>query len=200
MKINCPCLYTDGDNSFMNGGVYVRRVCAVLLILFLLAGGAFAQTNAYDLALELVQFFEQASDVRDVPLKGMDNRAIWKDSRADSRCALVVCSSLLEAQEAALADATRSTAVRAVKDCVLYLDSDMGADAILDYQLALAEILGESLDEGEPDYILNVNTKKFHAPACSSVEDMKETNKQPFSGEREDVIAQGYVPCKRCKP
>lgn len=49
-------------------------------------------------------------------------------------------------------------------------------------------------------YILNTNTKKFHYPSCSSVEQMKEKNRKEFSGDREDVISQGYSPCKRCKP
>lgn len=49
-------------------------------------------------------------------------------------------------------------------------------------------------------YILNTNTKKFHYPSCSSVEQMKEKNKKEFSGDREDIISQGYSPCKRCKP
>ena len=49
-------------------------------------------------------------------------------------------------------------------------------------------------------YILNTNTKKFHYPSCSSVDEMKEKNKQVFTRNREDVIIQGYVPCKRCNP
>lgn len=178
----------------------MRRLAAVILMLAMLLGCAAAEESAYNLALLLEDVFEQMSDVRDAPMEELDNRAIWKDNRADSRCALVVYSNETDAKEAELADATRDTSVRAAGDCVLYLDSDMGADAILDYQLALAEILGEDLNEAEPDYILNVNTKKFHYPSCSSVDEMKETNKQPFTGDRKDVIAQGYVPCKRCKP
>ena len=57
--------------------------------------------------------------------------------------------------------------------------------------------------EQEPQgtsYILNKNTKKFHYPNCSSVGEMKEKNKLPYTGDREDVISQGYVPCKRCNP
>ena len=49
-------------------------------------------------------------------------------------------------------------------------------------------------------YILNKNSKKFHNPGCSSVSDMSEKNKIVFNGTRDEVIAQGYVPCKRCKP
>ena len=49
-------------------------------------------------------------------------------------------------------------------------------------------------------YILNTNTKKFHYPGCSSVDQMKESNKQVYTGSREDIISLGYVPCKRCNP
>lgn len=52
----------------------------------------------------------------------------------------------------------------------------------------------------EASYIGNKNTKKFHFPSCSSVSDMKETNKVYFEGTREQVIDMGYVPCKRCSP
>ena len=49
-------------------------------------------------------------------------------------------------------------------------------------------------------YVLNTNTKKFHYPTCSSVDDMKEKNKQIYTGSREEIINMGYVPCKRCNP
>ena len=52
----------------------------------------------------------------------------------------------------------------------------------------------------EVTYILNTSSKKFHYPTCSSVDDMKEKNKQSFTGTRDEAIAQGYVPCKRCNP
>lgn len=49
-------------------------------------------------------------------------------------------------------------------------------------------------------YVANKNTKKFHYPSCSSVEDMKEKNKLYYDGSREELINQGYTPCKRCNP
>ena len=55
-------------------------------------------------------------------------------------------------------------------------------------------------EASQADYILNTNTKKFHYPTCSSVNDMKEKNKQEFFGTRDEAIAQGYSPCGRCKP
>lgn len=50
------------------------------------------------------------------------------------------------------------------------------------------------------DYIANKNTKKFHYPSCDSVADMKEKNKLYFNGTRQELIDQGYEPCKRCNP
>lgn len=49
-------------------------------------------------------------------------------------------------------------------------------------------------------YICNTNTGKFHYPSCSSVNQMSEKNKLAVTGSREEVINQGYVPCKRCNP
>jgi DNA-entry nuclease len=50
------------------------------------------------------------------------------------------------------------------------------------------------------DYLANKNTKKFHYPSCDSVTDMKEKNKLYFNGTRQELIDQGYEPCKRCNP
>ena len=55
-------------------------------------------------------------------------------------------------------------------------------------------------EASQADYILNTNTKKFHYPTCSSVNDMKEKNKQEFFGTRDKAISNGYSPCGRCKP
>ena len=49
-------------------------------------------------------------------------------------------------------------------------------------------------------YIYNTNTGKFHHPDCASVKQMKEENKLPVSTEREELVNQGYVPCKNCNP
>lgn len=49
-------------------------------------------------------------------------------------------------------------------------------------------------------YILNTNKKRFHTPDCSSVKQMKDANKKEFSGSRDELIAEGYVPCKKCNP
>lgn len=50
-----------------------------------------------------------------------------------------------------------------------------------------------------PAYIGNRNTKKFHYPSCSSVGDMNPANKVPLA-TRQQAVAGGYIPCKRCNP
>lgn len=52
----------------------------------------------------------------------------------------------------------------------------------------------------EATYILNTNSKKFHSPSCSSVNKMAEKNKQEYSGDKNDLISQGYSACGICKP
>jgi len=64
----------------------------------------------------------------------------------------------------------------------------------------LANVQEDSSVPSGTRYILNTNTKKFHEPSCSSVDDMKESNKAEFVGDRSEVIARGYDPCGRCKP
>lgn len=64
---------------------------------------------------------------------------------------------------------------------------------------------GESRENPQPDgvimtYILNTNTHKFHRTDCSGIADMKESAKQEYKGTRENLIAQGYAPCGKCKP
>lgn len=49
-------------------------------------------------------------------------------------------------------------------------------------------------------YVLNRNTKKFHYPNCSSVGTIKEKNREDSTLSRDEIIAKGYVPCKRCNP
>lgn len=53
---------------------------------------------------------------------------------------------------------------------------------------------------GQAEYVMNRNTKKFHLPSCASVEDISPENKANFTGSREELIAAGYEPCKRCNP
>lgn len=61
---------------------------------------------------------------------------------------------------------------------------------------------GESrlADSAPKTYIINTNSHKFHEPSCKLADDIKDTNKSTFSGNRYDLIKQGYEPCKSCNP
>lgn len=77
----------------------------------------------------------------------------------------------------------------------------------IDYATGESALIGEDVTEPSeqtsterPDYVLNNNTCKFHRPSCSSVEDIKPSNRENYSGSRETLIERGYEPCKRCHP
>lgn len=59
---------------------------------------------------------------------------------------------------------------------------------------------GDRQDAGGQEYILNISSKRFHLPGCKSALDMKEENREVFSGTRENLIEMGYTPCGSCKP
>lgn len=52
----------------------------------------------------------------------------------------------------------------------------------------------------DSNYILNTNSKKFHYPSCSGAAKIKDSNKAEFSGDRSDLIDEGYSPCGICNP
>lgn len=52
----------------------------------------------------------------------------------------------------------------------------------------------------EANYVLNTSTHKFHRPTCSEIKKIHTENRQDVSGNRNDIISQGYTPCKKCNP
>lgn len=50
------------------------------------------------------------------------------------------------------------------------------------------------------EYILNINSKKFHLPSCDGVNQMSEKNKKNYTGYKNDLISQGYEACGSCNP
>ena len=55
----------------------------------------------------------------------------------------------------------------------------------------------------QPDgeyYVLNTSTRKFHYGWCSSAGKIAEKNRATYTGSREDLISQGYSPCRICNP
>lgn len=68
----------------------------------------------------------------------------------------------------------------------------------------LNEPSDEDLKEVQIDttnnYVLNKNTKVFHYPYCSSVSQMKDSNKKEMKATRDEIINKGYKPCGKCNP
>lgn len=70
-----------------------------------------------------------------------------------------------------------------------------------DSELAsIPETSQSSKKKNEKTYILNTSSRKFHDPSCRSVSQIKDMNKQEFTGTREEVINMGYDPCSICRP
>lgn len=67
-------------------------------------------------------------------------------------------------------------------------------------QTPIFDVPAQTTNSGTGSYVLNKNTKKFHYPSCSSVGDMSPKNRLDVTMSRDDIILQGYVPCKRCNP
>ena len=58
----------------------------------------------------------------------------------------------------------------------------------------------QNVYEDNGTYVLNLNSMKFHYPACSSVGKMSEKNKQIVDWSREELMEKGYAPCGSCNP
>ena len=50
------------------------------------------------------------------------------------------------------------------------------------------------------EFILNTNTKKFHKSDCGQANSINKDNKKTFTGDRQELIDDGYVPAGCCDP
>lgn len=89
-------------------------------------------------------------------------------------------------------------------------DISITSDEVMEIPLAPLEILNtppipdssevkETPVISETNYVGNKNSLVFHKTDCSSVADMKESNKVFFT-IRQNAVDQGYTPCGRCNP
>lgn len=53
---------------------------------------------------------------------------------------------------------------------------------------------------GTRDYIINTDTGKFHLPSCKYASKISNANKKERKRTRAELLAEGYEPCKICKP
>ena len=86
----------------------------------------------------------------------------------------------------------------------IVIDYATGESALAEttQQITEAETQTETQPATQPGtaYVANTNTKKFHYPSCSSVNQIKSENRMDYTGSRDDLINMGYEPCKRCNP
>lgn len=49
-------------------------------------------------------------------------------------------------------------------------------------------------------YVVNTNSGVFHLATCAWADDIAAYNRMDYTGDRADLIAQGYKPCSYCDP
>lgn len=49
-------------------------------------------------------------------------------------------------------------------------------------------------------YILNTSSQKFHTGDCAQGQDIKDSNREEYTGSRESLLEQGYAPAGCCNP
>lgn len=54
--------------------------------------------------------------------------------------------------------------------------------------------------EDDRDFVLNLDSMKFHLPECEYAAVIQEENRVPYLGKRWLLIQDGFTPCKSCKP
>lgn len=84
----------------------------------------------------------------------------------------------------------------------IYINYATGESSLDDSVLETVEEIKttENTTNQEIDYILNTNSKKIHNISCTSVNKIKDDNRQEYTGNRDELISQGYSPCGICKP
>lgn len=73
----------------------------------------------------------------------------------------------------------------------------------IDYKTGESKYIGTddtSTDSEKQEFIVNTATRKFHKADCSEVKNIKSQNKKAYTGYKENLINNGYTPCKKCNP
>lgn len=76
-------------------------------------------------------------------------------------------------------------------------------DIEINYQTGESKYVGSltTTSSGEKqNYVVNLNSRKYHKETCSSVESISQQNKKTYFGYKENLEKNGYVPCSLCKP
>lgn len=71
---------------------------------------------------------------------------------------------------------------------------------IIDYATGVSSIEDVEQEDNENRYILNASSKKFHTQDCDNSKTIKDSNKENYTGTRQNLIDMGYEPCGACQP
>ena len=82
----------------------------------------------------------------------------------------------------------------------IYINYATGDNRLGDGKADVGTEVPKTDNAEEKSYVLNKGTKKIHKPDCPSVGDMKEENKVEYRGSIDELLSDGYEPCKSCKP
>lgn len=52
----------------------------------------------------------------------------------------------------------------------------------------------------EISYVLNMSSRKFHKPSCSSVEKISPQNRKDTDSSKDKLLSEGFSPCGSCNP
>ena len=61
-------------------------------------------------------------------------------------------------------------------------------------------VYDEFIPAADTTYVLNTSSGRFHSPDCSVLSEMNPANREEVTCSREELIEQGYTPCRRCNP
>lgn len=73
----------------------------------------------------------------------------------------------------------------------------------IDYASGESVLMETKIEPGPTasvSYILNTNSNKFHLQDCTLAQDIKQANRQEYTGSRQELLDRGYTPCGGCKP
>lgn len=84
-----------------------------------------------------------------------------------------------------------------VSSSVNYTLTTNDTDDVIDPDM---QVSSSDVNHEETTYVLNTNTMKFHKSSCESVQKMSDKNKKICNNTKDEMIAQGYEPCKSCNP
>lgn len=92
----------------------------------------------------------------------------------------------------------------------IVIDYATGESWLSDEAPTVGDRGNESEEESDPSettgssakktYVVNKSTKKVHLPTCSGAQSMSESNREEYTGDLFDLIADGYTACGTCDP